>query len=191
MRKNMLCGLALAATGMMACGDDDADMMEPGGDDVEVISRVTTTFTPSMGATVTAVFDDPDGDGGMAPTVDSVTLAANTTYELTLRIENALENPIENITEEIEEEAGDHQVFFLGDAVTSNLLMVSYADTEADYPPNTGTLPVGLRSTVVTSSTGMGTLKIVLAHQPMLKTETSDQNVGDVDFDIDWAVTVQ
>lgn len=186
MRKNMLYGLLMVSAGMMACGDD-----EPANVDEEVISRVTATFTPAMGNAITAVFNDPDGDGGMAPTIDSVTLTAGATYTLTLMFENALETPAEDITAEILEEAEEHQIFFLGDAVGS-VLTVAYADKESDYATNSGDdLPVGIKSTVMATTAGTGTLQVVLAHQPDLKTATSDQNTGSVDVSIDFPVTVQ
>ena len=46
------------------------------------------------------------------------TLAANTTYSLSLRFVNTLEMPPEEITDEIKEEAEEHYVLIYGDDVT-------------------------------------------------------------------------
>lgn len=182
-----LSSLTLLPFAMLACGDDS---MEVPDEELEVISRVTATLTPMGGGTaVEAVWDDPDGDGGMAPTIGPMMLAADMTYTMTLKIENALETPAEDITVEVQEEAEDHQLFF---TVTEANLTVAYADMESTYVMNMGDdLPVGLRSTVVTTAASSGTLQIQLNHQPMLKSATSDINTGEIDFSINFPVTIQ
>lgn len=194
----VLCAFALGF-GLVACGDDEpapvdceATPEDPAclGEE-EVISRVTLTFTPAMGSPITAVFNDPDGEGGMAPTIDPITLMNGETYTLELMFENALETPAEDITEEIREEAEEHQVFFLGSAVGAQV-MVAYADVESDYAMNSGEdLPVGIRATVTTAATGSGVFNVILAHQPGVKTATSDQDSGSQDVNIDFQLTVQ
>ena len=175
----------------VGCGDDDPNDM--GDEELEVISRVTLTLTPvAGGADVTAVFNDPDGSGMMS-TVGTLNLTTSSTYTMSIVLENALETPVEDITEEIRAEAEDHQFFFLGSAVMTSLVQVEYGDSESTYNlmqmgPD---LPVGLTSTVTTSSTaGTGVLNIILAHQPGLKTATSNESVGDQDFNIDFPVVI-
>ena len=91
--------LSFAATTLVAtaaCSDDATTPSEQ-----EVITTVTLTFTPTGGGTpVVAAYDDPDGDGGAAPTIDSLGLVAGTSYATTVRFQNKLETPAEEITDE-------------------------------------------------------------------------------------------
>jgi hypothetical protein len=146
--------------------------------EAELITNVTLTFTPaSGGAAVTAVANDPDGEGGGPPDVDPVRLQASETYALTVQFRNTLEDPPEEITEEVRDEAEDHQVFFTGTAVAGPAsdqpgaaLTHAYADLDASG------LPVGLASSI-TTSTGTGTLIVTLRHLPPLD-ETPTKTAG-------------
>ena len=151
----MSCG-ALAA-----CGIDDAGSTN----EQEVITTVILNFAPTSGSTVTATFDDPDGDGGSAPTVDPVNLTAGT-YTLTVQFQNRLVTPAEEITTEVNDEHDVHLLLFTGTAVvgpastsTTGPLMQSYADMDANG------LPVGLTNTLVASA-GTGQLTVTLRHMP-------------------------
>lgn len=215
--------LALSYT-LGGCADPEDDDHDDGHDDhdhddhdhgneSEVITTVTLTFTPAGGgAPVTASFRDPDGDGSMSGTSDPLTLVAGTEYTLAVSFLDETVNPPEDITEEIEEEAEEHQVFVYGSAVvgpaTSNdpsaILLHAYADVESDYGPNAGAdLPVGLANTIGAQAAGMGELRVMLRHLPLLN--GNEQKVaglaeslargeplpGDVDADVRFDVTVQ
>ncbi|MEM7160168.1 MAG: hypothetical protein AAF799_45440 [Myxococcota bacterium] len=183
-------------------------------DETEVITTVTLTFTPQgEGTPVTAAFTDPDGDGGASGSADPITLAAGTTYDLTLSFTNELVDPVEDVTAEIQEEAEEHQVFISGDTVTgpastssdAPLVTHAYADTESTYGhDDTGEdLPVGLANTIEATTAGMGTFSVRLQHMPPLNDEPIKtpglEDVfamdgalpGDVDVDIDFQLTVQ
>jgi hypothetical protein len=168
-------GIALGLVAS-ACSDDGA-AGEPDNPE-EQITRVALAFSPEGGgASVDAAFRDPDGEGGMSGTTDPLTLAAGTTYALTITFANELALPLEDITAEVEEESEEHQLFVYGDAVSgpatmnaSALLTHAYADAESDYGGNaTGDdLPVGLANTVTTTDPGMGALRVMLRHLPEL-----------------------
>ena len=137
--------------------------------ETEVITRVELTFTPDGGGTpVVAAFSDPDGDGGASGMADMITLAADTTYAVTVTFANELEDPAEDITPEIREEAEEHQVFFHGDAVDGGLLTHAYADMESTYGDNAegDDLPVGLSNTITAGAAGTGSLNVQLQHLP-------------------------
>ena len=156
--------LALAVTSFAAtgCGEDASDS----GNENEVITTVTLTFTPSGGgAPVIAKVDDPDGDGGGAPVVEPINLTPGM-YDLAVKFENRLEMPPEDITAEVRDEPADHQVFFTGTAVSgpaSNTTGAPLAHAYADMDPKG--LPLGLANKI-TASAGMGMLTVTLRHMP-------------------------
>ena len=190
----------LSLSTLAACGDDGA---EP--DDNEVITTVALSFAPmGGGAAVTAAFDDPDGDGGAAPTIDDIALTAGTTYTLTVRFQNKLEDPPEEITDEVRDEGFQHQLFFTGTAVNGPAsaqpaapLTHTYADMDSNG------LPVGLTDTIV-AARGGGQLTVTLRHMPevngqAVKTATAADDVkrggfaaigGSTDVQVDFDVTV-
>jgi hypothetical protein len=158
-----LAPFALAAVIAMAgCGEDGHDH----GNENEVITTVILTFTPGAGGVaIVAKVDDPDGDGGGAPTVEPITVAPGM-YDLAVKFENRLAKPPEDITEEVRDEAAEHQVFFTGTAVsgpasstTGAPLVHAYADMDSKG------LPLGLANKV-TATAGMGTLTVTLRHMP-------------------------
>lgn len=181
-------------------------------EETELITTVTLTFTSDTAPTVTAAFSDPDGDGGASGTADPITLAADTTYALTVQFTNDLEEPAEDITAEVEEEAEEHQVFIYGASVTGpastgdGLVTHEYADVESDYTQNAAgdDLPVGILSTITTGAAGAdGELQVMLRHLPELngtpvKTgdlaasfAAGDALPGDVDADVRFDLAVQ
>lgn len=174
------CLLLLGVAAAVACDADDGTA----GDATEIITTVRLRFTPTAtGAAIEAAFRDPDGDGGMPPTIDAIALAPMQTYDLRVEFANELVMPAEDITAEIEGEAAAHQVFLLGSAVdgpaTDNpgaALMHAYADTEADYGAG-GTLPVGLDNTITTAAGGQGDLIVMLRHMPSLN-GTAQKHAG-------------
>ncbi len=156
---------ALLATA--ACGGD-SDLAD---NENEVITTVTLTFTPAAdGVPMTFEIDDPDGDGGAAPTVDSIELAPGI-YSLAVGLENRLEMPAEDITAEVADEGDEHQLFFTGSAVdgpaTANPgapLMLTYSDQDRNA------LPIGLTLSV-NAIEGTGELIVTLRHLPPLNDE--------------------
>jgi predicted small lipoprotein YifL len=193
--------IAISLLVLAACGDDGpGDIPEQ-----ELITRVTLTFASQSGPDVVrAAFDDPDGDGGEAPTVDPIQLVAGTTYDLSISFQNALEDPPEEITTEVRDEGDEHQVFFTGTAVkgpaTTNAtapLEHAYADMDANG------LPLGLANTMVATA-GSGELVVTLLHVPpvnevAVKSAQTTMQVrdggftsvnGDIDVAVTFAVTV-
>lgn len=174
--------LALA-TLAAACSDDGGTTNAE-----EVINTITLTFTPTTGAPVVAVWNDPDGDGGAPPTIDSIGLVAGTTYTTTVRFQNTLETPPEEITDEVRDEGDQHQVFFTGPAVNgpaSNQPAAALTHTYGDQ--DVGGLPIGLTNTVVVGSAAGGDLILTLRHMPPIngtpvKTAAAAMTVRDSGF---------
>lgn len=189
---------ALTACLLASCGIDGDAL-----NDNEVITTVILNFENTEGTVVSAVFNDPDGDGGAPPTVDPITLTAGS-YGLTVQFQNRLVSPPEEITEEVDDEHDVHLVLFTGTAVvgpaTSNTtgpLAHSYADTDGNG------LPVGLANQIV-ATPGTGMLTVTLRHMPPEEppqksattvTEVRDGGVesigGSTDAQVTFDVSVQ
>ena len=193
----MKTGLSLALIALAACSDDHGHSH----DENEVISRVVVTFEPTNSNPRSFTWDDPDGDGGDAPTVEPITLAPGS-HTMRVQFLNALETTPEDITQEVADEGEEHLVLLLGSAVigpatttTSGPLMQAYADTDANG------LPLGLAHTIQVSP-GTGTLRVVLRHMPAeeppgksattlddVKTGGLNAIGGSTDVDVEFMVT--
>ena len=134
---------------------DVSDPDEP--NEEEVITTVVLTLTQGD-ETIEVSWADPEDDG--SPVIDTLTLAADTEYDVSVQFLNELEDPAEDITLEVEDESDEHQVFYTGSAVDDGLVTVSYDDTDADG------LPVGLLTVFDTAAAGSGELVLTLQHLP-------------------------
>ncbi|WP_109302140.1 type 1 periplasmic binding fold superfamily protein [Aquimarina sp. AU474] len=181
--------LFLAGTLFVSCSDDD-DNPTPVNEE-EVITTMTVRLTAGNDVVTLKVFDEDGADGPTAPVVEiSGNLAANTTYNGTVELLNEAENPAEDINEEIEAEADEHQFFFAAGGGLN--LITSYTDTEADYPPLTGTNPVGLTFDLETTDASTGTFTITLRHMPKKPNDgTLADAGGDTDISQSFTVTIQ
>jgi hypothetical protein len=187
--------MAAVAVGFSSCSDDDDPPIE---NQEEEITRVVATFVNvDNGADiVTAEWLDADGEGSGAPVIDDITLAPNTTYTMSLTLENTLESPVEDITVEVEEEDDEHMFFFgFTDALFSDPSGDGNIDNRQD-PVNYEDMddnmqPVGLVTTWTTGDAATGSLRIVLKHQPDIKSATSTADDGESDVDISFDVTVE
>ena len=168
----------------------------------ELITEAVLTFNPTTGGgtTVVVTATDPDGEGVQDISADGpINLQAGVQYVLTIELHNTLAGigqPGYNITDEVEEEGEEHLFLFswtgpvfqipTGDGNIDNRAdAVSYADLDD------GGLPVGLITTWTTAgSAGAGTFRILLKHQPGLKTSTSGSTIGETDLDLTFTINV-
>lgn len=139
---------------LTACKKDKGESNEE-----EVITTLQLTFTPHTGGTpLVYKYDDADGPGGNAPTIDVITLAPSTTYDVSLQLLNKTVNPAEDITEEVEEESNAHRFYFAPTAA-SNI-------TVSDLDKDINGVDVGLTGVWTTGAAGNGSVKITLRHYP-------------------------
>jgi hypothetical protein len=194
-----LCALTL---GPIAVGCSDGG---GSGNEQEVFTTVSLTFTPiGGGAPVVAAFKDGDGDGGNAPTVDPINLAAGKQYTTTVTFLNELEVPAADISLEVKDEGDQHQLFFTGTGVNgpaSNQPSAALTHTYADMDING--LPLGLLNNFATVA-GTGVLTVTLRHMPPVNdkpakiagaadtVKASGLNAigGETDVSVNFAVTV-
>ncbi|WP_420578121.1 hypothetical protein [Ekhidna sp.] len=192
-RNYLLVGLIVTGGLLTSCGDDDAPAAE---NEEEVIDLVTLTFTPQGGGTaIVAKAEDPDGEGVTDFETEAINLNINTTYNLSITIENTEEG--ENITEEIAEEDEEHMFFFsfttdifsdpAGNGnVDSRSDDVNYSDQDADGNP------IGLSTSWTTAdiTSSNGEFRVILKHQPDIKSSTSTSTDGESDIDITWTINI-
>jgi len=168
----------------------------------EMITKVTLTFTSEAGGPdIISSATDPDGDGVQNISSDGVTiLEQDKIYNLSITLINELVDPSSpeyNVTHEIEE-TGDEHLFYFGwtnnifsipsgnGNIDNRLDEISYADQD-----NNG-LPIGLTTTwKTTMGTQKGTFRILLKHQPGLKSGTSESTVGETDLAVTFEIEVQ
>ncbi|MEQ9592291.1 MAG: hypothetical protein RLN86_06810 [Cyclobacteriaceae bacterium] len=196
LHKIMVILMVFSVFTLTSCDDDD-----PVKEDVpELITKATLVFTPSGGGTaVTATATDPDGDGVQDIAVDGpINLTSGTTYTLTIALINELADPTDeeyDISEEVEEEGDEHMFFFAwtndvfsdptGNGNIDNRAdVVNYEDQDDDGQP------LGLESSWTAGAAGAGTFRVVLKHQPELKSSVSDVNTGETDLDITFDIIV-
>ena len=188
--------MTLCVLTMASCDDND-----PVKEDVpELITKATLTFTPSGGGTaVVATATDPDGEGVQDIVVDgAINLTSGTTYTLTISLINELADPSDEeykIDEEVEEEGDEHMFFFgwtdgLFSDPTGNGNIDSRADAVNYQDQDENGLPLGLETTWTAGAASAGTFRVVLKHQPDLKTAVSDFNTGESDLDVTFDLNV-
>jgi hypothetical protein len=165
----------------------------------EVINEIILTFTPTGGGdALSASWVDEDGEGVASPVIEDINLSANTDYELSISLLNTLGSEVEDITAEIMEEDDEHMFFF---AFTADIFTDPTGDGNVDSrqdplvynDQDANGNPVGLLTNWSTgaATSSAGNFRIVLKHQPDLKTEVSDASVGGTDVDISFSINIQ
>ncbi|MBJ94849.1 MAG: hypothetical protein CMP23_10315 [Rickettsiales bacterium] len=159
--------LILTLAMLSGCSDvDDHDHHDHHDHEHEVMTTVILTFTAQgSGEIIEARWADPEADG--SPVIDSIALLDSENYDLAISILNELEDPAEEVTPEIAEEELEHQLFFVGSAVsgpagTGSSAVVTHAYDDTDSEGN----PIGLANTITTDATGSGVMTVVLRHMP-------------------------
>ncbi len=190
--------MILGATILFSCSDDDP-IKE---DTPEMITRVTLTFTPvGQGEAVVVAAIDPDGEGVQDLETDGpIILQANTPYTLSIELTNDLVDDASaegyNITDEISDE-GDEHMFFFG--WTNNVFSdpagdgnIDNRDDDVRYEDeDENGLPIGLVTAWHTGDAAQGMFRVVLKHQPDLKSPNSGASSGETDVDVTFEIEVQ
>ena len=182
---------------VIGCDDDD-----PVKEDVpELITQVQLTFTPDGGgAAVIASATDPDGVGIQPVQVDApIVLDGSTSYSLSISLMNTLVDPSDpayNIGDEVLEEAGEHMFFFswtnnVFSDPTGNGNIDNRADAVNYDDEDDSGFPLGLATSWTTSAPSSGNFRVILKHQPDLKSAASNADTGETDLDIEFPITVE
>ncbi len=197
-RFSLFAFVLLSAVMFTACGDDeDGPPISP--PPVEVITDVFLNFIDTDGNLIVARAQDPDGEGAQdLQTLGEINLTANTTYALTIQLQNGLEDPAEDIAAEVAEEADEHQFFFefsnnsfANPAGNGNIDTPSDPMVYLDMDDNGN--PLGLITSWTTRADALsgGSFTIRLQHQPDIKTATTGAEDGDTDVEVTFVLNIQ
>lgn len=169
-------------------------------DTPELITRTTLTFTPETGDAVIVTATDPDGEGVKDITMDKpIELGAGVTYTLDIKLVNELADPTSpdyDIAAEVEEQGAEHLFFF---GWTGNVFDDPEGDGNIDHradPVNyedhdVNAIPVGLHTTWTAGGESSGKFRVLLKHQPGLKSAASEATDGETDLDVVFDIIVR
>ena len=183
------------------------DNEDPSPENVpELITKVNLKFTPSAGGSVVTVSaTDPDGDGVQDIAVDGpINLLKEVQYTLSIELINGLYKPGEegyDITEEVEEEGDEHQLYFgfsdgvfsspagagnIKDNAASVVGTVNYLDEDSNGRPLGLITSWTTKNQIVSSKS----FRVLLKHQPDIKSNTSTSLDGETDLDITFTLNI-
>ncbi len=155
----------------------------------EVITtmKVTLTDSANTSSSVSAIFNDPDGDGGNGPVqFDTIKVSMGKTYLVGIELFDKTKNPEDTISNEVANEANDHHFFFHFSGIPASSIILTYLDQDNNTVP----LPLGLTTKWrMPNTTGTGSAQIILKHQPGVKDGT--ETPGDTDVDVTFQVAIQ
>lgn len=150
-------------------------------EDAELITSVELEFsdTAHIKPNISVAFRDPDGAGGNAATeFDTIKLAANTVYNVKIKLLDESKNPVVNISDEVKTEGAEHLFCFEVNGANATIVR-----TDSD-----GTYEIGLNSRWTIGAASNGTIKVMLKHQPGLKNGTC--GVGDTDVEVNFVTQI-
>lgn len=164
------------------------DNVEPSIDN-ELLTRVELTFTdPTTKTSSTFIYQDKDGDPKTAPErFDKIVLHKGTTYTMSIGIFDDTKSPVTDVSESIKQESDIH--LFVFKIAPAGLLSTTITDKDING------LPIGLASSVITSSTaGIGKYNVLLKHQPEVngvKVKNGQEAGGSTDVDLLFDIEVK
>lgn len=179
------------------CGDDDVASEDNQG---QIITDVTLSFTDPDGGSLEVTASDSDGLAPGTTVTGDIRLDPNTVYVLSVTLENK-EDPgnVENITQRIQQQDNEYMLFFgwtgqmfdsptgLGNIGAGNRSNnVNYQDQDENGQP------LGLTTIWNTGTeTASGDFRVILKHQPGVKSATSSSADGETTIDLTFFILVE
>jgi hypothetical protein len=185
-KNNLKFGVIAAAAILMSLSACKKDKDLPEADENELITKVSLKFTNIANASdvATVTWADPDGEGGVAPTMGTLNLKANTAYNFEVSEvlnETASNADDRNVLNEINGESDEHLwVYKPNTGLNINLIR-----TDKDE----NNFQVGVKGTATTGAISIGLLQVILRHQPNGKDGT--ETPGSTDFDAVFPVAIK
>ncbi|MCC6459274.1 MAG: hypothetical protein IT260_02310 [Saprospiraceae bacterium] len=169
--------LALLLSGLTIVGCKKDNTTEQ-----ETITTIVVHLTATDGSfNQEFEWNDLDGDGGEAPSIDEIVLPANKTFHAHVHFYDRSKLPGTDITEEVESENAEHLLVYT--LAGANLTIV------ADDTDDNGK-PFRLKTSWTTGAASTGTVKVVLRHEPD-KNAANPDTTGEVDAEAEFVVKVE
>jgi hypothetical protein len=166
---------------LFSCGQIDP----PPSNSVEVITTVKIEFHQVGGAHTQFFWRKLPG---AATQIDTVKLQKGKSYSMLISFLNETDaNNVLNVTAEIQNEGKDHQVFYTFSTTPAGIVTHSYYDQDSNG------LPIGLNNqleTLNSATSSTGSMRLMLKHQPGVKTATSIATTGETDIDVTLPLVV-
>lgn len=111
-------------------------------------------------------WEDIDGNGGNAPTIDSLMLDSGITYDVNVLLLDKTRTPYDTISNEVQERGNMHQFFYTPSSALAGKVLIERTDMDNNNP----SLPIGLQTQwkVLSFPTYalpvVGSVNIVLSH---------------------------
>ncbi len=167
--------LMCASLFFTACRNDEEETVE------ENITTVEVHLT-GPGFDKKFFYNDLDGDGGAAPTIDKIQMPPLTgSIKCHVHVYDRSKTPNVDITEEIETESNEHLFTY---AISGAKFTIANLDKDRNGKP------FGLTSVWQTDQPSTGTVNIKLYHEPTNK-DNSAAPGGEVDFDVTFPVEIK
>ena len=175
-----------------SCNDTDVPSAE---NEEEVIDVVRLTFSSATANPLIFEARDPDGEGTTNFAIPLIKLQDSTTYQLTIQVENSVTK--EDITSEIALEGDEHMFFF---SFTEDIFIAPAGDGNIDNrndelfynDKDLNENPVGLSTLWATGAiTANAVFRVLLKHQPGIKSEGSTAANGETDIDLEFAIEIE
>lgn len=161
--------LILAIPLFVACEGNDDDIPQIVNESELITVLSITLINPVTNDTTTAVFSDPDGPGGIPPTITPIILkftGENDQYFANIEVlDSSNPNNLKQINPEIVEEAEMHQFFYIPNNEAIEVLSISY-DPEEETDSNGNPLGISSVWNVSGLSNQGETVTVVLRHAP-------------------------
>lgn len=131
-------------------------------------------------------WEDLDGNGGMAPAIDSLLLDTGITYDVQLVLLDKTKIPFDTISNEVLERGNMHQFFYTPSVSLLSKIVVERLDMDQ----NTPSLPIGLNTQWKVLSFPndslplMGTVNIILSHYDGIPKTAFPSPESDIDITI-------
>ena len=184
--------LAFIATTLIfsACKEDNIDPTKPADNNAqELITTVVLNGYNANNPTAnpfSVKWEDVDGDGGNAPTMDTLILDSGVSYRVQVLILDKTKTPYDTVSNEVLLEGDEHQMFYtLSENLTSKLNF-ERLDMDNNNPP----LPIGLDIKITPIHNTpfqvplMGSVNVKLSHYDGVPKTTSPSSESDIDINL-------
>ena len=124
------------------------------------------------------------GGAGTAISVDTIKLAANKGYRVSIDLLDESKNPVASITEEIEGDANSHRFVYSTNVAGTSIKIL-------DYDKQVPAMELGLKFLLGAGAAGAGNFNVLLKHYTDLDPKTNGVNAGSTDIEVAFPMLIK